>query len=405
MRRIVIVGASLAGHHTASTLRRLGYDGAITIIGQEPHAPYDRYPLSKGFLTGQTTRAQLDLNPIGPEVDWRLGQTATALDLVQRRLTVDGRAQVQFDGLVIATGVRPRALQRTPSLAGAFVLRTVEDAAALREVLAAEQHRVVVVGGGLIGAEVASVAAEAGHDTTLVHSGPLPMSSSVGTLLARHLLRLHHSAGVRVECETRVLGLGREHDRVANVQLVNGRRLPADTVVLATGTVPNIEWLKGSGIRTANGVLCGSTLHTRGTRRVVAAGDVARVPHVLLGGQSVRLEHWASVRHQAELAATNLLAGPQGWRPWTEIPTFGTTIHGEYLRCVGFPSQADRSHLVWGSLKAGSAGICLSRRGRVIAAIAVNAEERISPLLDLVRQRAPVSRVFGYRNGWPASRS
>jgi NADPH-dependent 2,4-dienoyl-CoA reductase/sulfur reductase-like enzyme len=392
LRNVVIVGASLAGHHVAATLRRLGYQGTVTVVGEEVEAPYDRYPLSKAFLVGTATRAQLSLDDTVPDVEWHLGRRATGLDLTRRRVTVDEVDELPFDGLVIASGARPRDREAVAGIDGAFVLRTLGDAVALRKTLQGQRKRVVVVGGGLIGAEIVSEAARGGHHTTWAHSGSLPTSTSLGTLVAKHLVELHRAAGVRIEGRQRVESLGLAGGRVTHVNLHDGRRVDADVVVMATGTLPNVEWL-GAVVPTANGVLCGPTMHVRGTDRVVAVGDVARAPHAALAGQAVRVEHWASARHQAELAARNLVSPPTAHRGWTELPTFGTTIQGTRIRCVGFPGLADRSDLSWGSLDSGSAGVCLSRRGQVVAAIGFNAEDSVDLLHRLVRGRPTVDHL------------
>ena len=392
LRNVVIVGASLAGHHVAATLRRLGYQGTITVVGDEVEAPYDRYPLSKAFLVGTATRAQLSLDDTVPDVEWHLGRRATSLDLARRRVTVDGVDELHFDGLVIASGARPRDRDAVAGIDGAFVLRTLGDAVALREALQGQRKRVVVVGGGLIGAEIVSEAARGGHETTWVHSGSLPTSTSLGTLVAKHLVDLHRAAGVRVEGRERVESLRSVGGRVTHVELHDGRRIDAEVVVMATGTLPNVEWL-GAAVPTANGVLCGPTMHVRGTDDILSVGDVARAPHAALAGQAVRVEHWASARHQAELAAHNLVSTPTARRDWTELPTFGTTIQGTRIRCVGFPGLADRSDLSWVSLDSGSAGVCLSRQGRVVAAIGVDAEDSVDLLHALVQERPTVGPV------------
>lgn len=391
-RRIVIVGASLAGHHVAATLRRLGYPGTISVVGEEPDLPYDRYPLSKAFLDGTATRAHLSLDSELPDVDWHLGRGATGVDLVRRRVTIGESDQLPFDGLVVASGARPRDRAAVDGVQGAFVLRSVADAVALREALQGHRRRVVVVGGGLIGAEIISEASRRGHETTWVHSGSLPTSRSLGNLVAQHLLDLHQAASVRIEGRQRVEGLGTLGGRVTHVDLHDGRRIDADVVVMATGTLPNVEWL-GTAVPTADGVLCGPSMHVRGADDVVAVGDVARAPHAALAGQAVRVEHWATARHQAELAAHNLLSPPTARRGWTELPTFGTTIQGTRLRCVGFPALADRSDVVWGSPDGGSAGVCLSHRGRVVAAIGINAEDEVDLLHRLAQERPTIGDV------------
>ena len=363
MRRIVIVGGSLAGHRAARTLRDLGHDGELTVIGSEPHRPYDRFPLSKDFLTRRAGRAALDLDGPSSDVDWRLGATATQLDLAGRRVALEDRTTIPFDGLVIASGARPRDVELVERVGGAFVLRTVEDAEGLRSVLESPARRIVIVGGGLIGAEVAAAAAAAGHHTTMIDPSDLPTARAVGRPVAEHLQRLHRAAGVHVLLQTRVRELDVRSGAIAGVVLEDGRRLPADVVLMATGTTPNVEWLQGSGLDVSGGLRCGPTLHARGSDRVVGAGDVVRAPQELLGGESSRVEHWASTLDHADLAAANLLVGPGEARTLTDLPTFGTTIHGARIRAVGFPQFADRSLVVWGSMEIGQSAGGAGARG------------------------------------------
>ena len=388
LRRVVVVGASLAGHQMATQLRGLGYDGDLTVFGAETHQPYDRYPLSKAFLSGDVDEGGLAIGPAQLDIEWCLGHRVTDLDLPTRSITIDGGQRVPFDGLVVATGSRPRvaaALRR--DVDGVFVLRTIEHGASLRAALAAPQRRVVVIGAGLIGAEVASRAAAAGHLTTLVDSSALPTARTLGPRVATYLRWLHLEHGVRLLSDARLTDLDVRAGVVCGVRLDNGSRLDADVVVLATGTKPNTEWLLGSGFDLQDGLLCRATLHADGSDVVVGVGDVARAPHPLLDGEAVRVEHWASARHQARIAAINLLLGPQHAHPQSEPPVFGTTIHGAAVRGIGFPSKADSSQVVWGSIQAGQAVVAMRRRGRLVGAIALNAAHKLKDIDSELRGR------------------
>ena len=294
MRSIVVVGGSLAGHRAVKALRDLGYEGALTLVGAEQHRPYDRYPLSKAFLTGDTDRQGLDLCGDAPEVVWRLGESVTRLDLDRRFITLAGGDRIPFDGLVVASGARARDDSAVQGVRGAFVVRTVDDAIDLRAALSGAPGRVVVVGGGLIGAEVAATAVAGGHDTTLIDSSDVPTSRTLGRAVAEYLLGLHRRAGVHFLPRTRARRLEAQAGAVTGVLLEDGRRLPADVVVMATGTTPNVEWMAGSGLSTVGGLGCGPTLHALGSDVVVGAGDVVRAPHPLLDGEPVRVEHWAA---------------------------------------------------------------------------------------------------------------
>jgi NADPH-dependent 2,4-dienoyl-CoA reductase/sulfur reductase-like enzyme len=306
---------------------------------------------------------------------------------------VDGGDRIRFDGLVVASGARPRDASAVAGVHGALVVRTVEDATELKEALAGSARRVVVVGGGLIGAEVAAAAVAGGHETTLIDSSDVPSSRTLGHVVAEYLLGLHRGAGVLVRPNTRALRLDVQARVVTGVLLEDGSRLPADIVVMATGTTPNAEWMADSGLSTAGGLSCGPTLHALGSDVVVGAGDVVRVPHPLIDGQSLRVEHWASTLDHAELAAANLLAGPESGVPLTALPGFGTTIHGARIRSLGFPQVADRSRVVWGSLESGKALVVLGRREKAVAAISVNAADLLPVLGKQLRPGVPLDDV------------
>lgn len=391
LRRIVVVGASLAGHHAAASLRHVGFDGEVTVIGSERHRPYDRYPLSKAFLTGDTNRRGLDLSTDVPGVDWRLGSTATSLDLDDRVVVLDGHERIPFDGLVVATGSRARHRRMADEFDGAFVLRTVDDAVAVRAALAGPGRRVVIAGGGLIGAEIAATAVEAGHHTTLVHPGEVPTLHVLGGVVAQHLCELQRAAGLKRHAGARLRALLADRGVVTGALLDDGSRLPADVVVIATGTEPNVEWLRGSGVATYRGLQCGPTLFAGNSDCVVGAGDVVRLPHPL-AAETVRVEHWASTRHQAARAVENLLLGPERARPLTALPEFGTRIHGARIRCVGFPQVADHASVVWGALRAGSAVVALTRASTSVALIAVNADRVVRALAHQIWPHYAVDR-------------
>lgn len=385
MKRIVIVGASLAGNRLAERLRELGFDGPLTVVGTEPHHPYDRYPLSKSFLSGELDRSGLDLPLPQADIAWKVATTATGVDLADRAVLVDSGERLPFDGLAVTSGARPRDVSwLRPGTAGVHVLRTVDDAIALRGALTTSAGHLVIVGGGLIGAEVASTAAGLGHRTTMLDGSDLPMSRAVGSDVAAYLLARHLESGVRVRRRARVAAIDTEGGHVTGIVLGNGERMAADAVVVATGTRPNTEWLAGSGLKVDDGLVCESTLHAQGTDRIVGAGDVACVPHPLLDDELARVEHWSTALDQAALAAENLLCGVTGARPFAALPGFGTTIHGTRIRSLGFPRFADRGRVVWGSLGSGEAVVALGRGDRLIGMVSVNAHERLYEMRALL---------------------
>ncbi|MGP3956349.1 NAD(P)/FAD-dependent oxidoreductase [Nonomuraea sp. 3N208] len=331
MRSVCIVGASLAGLLTARALRAQGYDGRLLLVGEEFHRPYDRPPLSKDFLKGVLDEADLALEADGEDLDaeWRLGVAAVGLDAAARRVTLSDGTFVEADGIVIATGASARRLPGTGGLAGVHTLRTLDDARALRHDLASAK-RVVVIGGGFIGTEVAATACDQGLEVTLVEAGKIPLAGVVGAQMAEAIAALHERRGVRLlrgASVTALTGVA----RVDGVRLADGTLLPADVVVVGIGAVPNIAWLEGSGLRLGDGVICaagGGVIRDKGgapgydesggpagekgggtlAPGIVAVGDCAAWFDPALGKHD-RCEHWTGARQRAAVAAETLLSG------------------------------------------------------------------------------------------------
>ncbi|MEU6122321.1 FAD-dependent oxidoreductase [Streptomyces sp. NPDC047123] len=358
MRTVVVVGASLAGLYAARELRAQGFDGRLVVVGAEPHAPYDRPPLSKGFLTGEADEGQLALSDAeeGAELaaDWILGARARALDTRGRTIVLDDGRTLAGDGVVIATGASARHLPGPP-LAGVHTLRTLDDARALRAELTAGPRRVVVIGGGFIGAETASSCVALGHDVTVVEAAPLPLAAQLGPAMAAVCARLHARGGARLLTGAGVAALrgspgaaarsrGGAPDPVTAVELSDGRLLPADVVVVGIGAVPRTDWLAGSPLAVDDGVLCDDGCVTA-LPQVVAVGDVARV-----GG--VRAEHWTSATEQPRTAVRNLLAGRtvETARP---LPYFWSDQYGSRLQFAGRRVEGDTVRVVEGSTDEG----------------------------------------------------
>lgn len=269
-----MVGASLAGLSAARSLRKQGYDGRLVVIGDEPHRPYDRPPLSKEFLAGGIGEAPLALEPDDEDLQaqWLLGARATALDSADRAVRLAGGRDVRADGIVMATGAAARKLPGMEGLAGVHTLRTLNDARALRDELALG-GRLVVIGGGFTGAEVASTAYALGLDVSVVEAAPTPLAGPLGETTGGIVSALHADHGVRLLCGVGVKRLSGE-TRVDAVLLEDGRSIPADTVVVGVGARPCVEWLEGSGVVLDNGVTCGADGRTS-LASVVAVGDCA----------------------------------------------------------------------------------------------------------------------------------
>ncbi len=360
---VTVVGASLAGLWAAETLRREGFEGRISLVGDEPHAPYDRPPLSKKYLAGAVGRDRVDL--LGPDkvaeldVDLRLGCRATGLDVAGHVLEVDGVPE-PFDGLVVATGTRCRTLPGTDGVAGVHVLRTVDDADSIAAALpvateggdpaSTDPCRVVVVGAGFIGAEVASTAVDAGAEVAMVEALDEPFGRVLGVEMGAVLAELHRFHGVDLRTGVgvaEVLADGPEGERrVIGICLTDGSELEADLVVVGIGVVPNVEWLDGSGLVIDDGVVCDETCLA--APDVVAAGDVARWTNPRYG-ESMRVEHWDNAVQQGAHVARRLLATDEEAEPFAPVPWFWSDQYDRKLQLAGWIRPDDEVRVVNGS--------------------------------------------------------
>ncbi|WP_216205244.1 NAD(P)/FAD-dependent oxidoreductase [Amycolatopsis aidingensis] len=336
--RIVIVGAGVAGLRAAERLRELGFDGEVVIIGDERRRPYHRPAASKQLLGGTARESDLALRTyIDLDARWRLGTMATRLDTTHRLVHLPGGEELRYDGLVIATGVVPKHLAGAPRHDPRVrVLRTVEDAVAVRRALAGNSKPAVVLGSGLIGCEFAATMRHLGRDVTIVGRSSTPLDR-LGTAVGSAVTRLHrqHRAGLALGTSVRHWinlkdGIG--------LHLANSRLLVASCVVLAIGSVPATDWMRGSGLVLEDGVLCEATLFAAGVNDVVAAGDVARWPNLRFDEVPRRVEHWINAVEMGRAAAENLLAGQQSARPFTPIPRAWSGQYEVRLQTVGLPA-------------------------------------------------------------------
>ncbi|MFF7975216.1 FAD-dependent oxidoreductase [Streptomyces sp. NPDC007905] len=370
MKSVTIVGASLSGLYAARELRAQGFDGRLVIIGEEPHRPYDRPPLSKDFLTGRADEDHLALTDAEEtselHAEWLLGIRARGIDARGRTVLLDDGRTVSTDGVVIATGAAARRLPGD-KLVGVHTLRTLDDARSLRADLTRGPRRVVVIGGGFIGAETASSCAALGHAVTVLEAAPLPLVPQLGTEMAAVCAALHRRGAVDLVTGTGVAAL-RGTAAVTGVDLTDGRTLPADVVIVGIGATPNTAWLAGSTLALHDGVLCDDGCVTA-LPQVVAVGDVARV-----GG--IRAEHWASATEQPRVAVTNLLAGRtlESVRP---VPYFWSDQYGSRIQFAGRRRDGDSVHVTEGDLTddgpaEGGFLARYERDGRTVAVLSVD---------------------------------
>lgn len=342
----VVVGASVGGVRTAQALRTEGWDGRIVVVGAEPDLPYDKPPLSKQLLAGawEPEQARL-LEPDEAERDGlelRLGARAERLDVAAREVVLAGGERLAYDVVVIATGASARPSPWRPG-SGVHVLRDLVDATALRAALATPGH-LVVVGGGFIGAEVASTAHALGHEVTVVDPLPVPMGRLLGAEVGRLFTDLHERHGVRTR-----FGLGVERVTGSQgdlrVELTDGAVLAAATVVVGIGAVPNDGWLADSGLLIDNGIVCDGSGRAQGAAGVYAVGDVARWYHAGRGDH-VRIEHWTNAVEQAACVA-HAITHPDEPRTHVPVEYVWTDQHDWRSQIVGVPSRGS-AHVVVG---------------------------------------------------------
>lgn len=381
-----MVGASLAGLQAAETLRHEGYEGSLVVIGAEDHTPYDRPPLSKQVLAGDWDADRITLPAFKDdlEVTWRLGCRAVGLDVAERRLHLDDGSTLAPDGIVVATGARARSLPGAEALAGVFTLRTLDDSLALRAAFAEDPERVVVVGAGFIGAEVAATARKQGLAVTLVEPLAAPLARVLGAEVGQVVADLHRDEGVDVRLGVGVAGL-RGTDRVTGVDLTDGTSIDASVVVIGIGVIPNTEWLADSGLTLDpdGGLHCDATcLAAPG---IVAAGDVASWPNPVFDDERMRVEHWDHAFEQGAHAARTLLAGDAATAHAT-VPWFWSDQYDRKIQLAGRPGPDDTVEVVQGSLEERRFVALYGRAGRLQAVLGMNRPRGVVQLRPLIAE-------------------
>jgi len=384
MERVVIVGASVAGLTAAETLREEGFAGELVLVNGELHAGYDRPPLSKAVLNGRMPPSEVALRPaefyLEHRIDHRVGVRAEALDLRDRTVLIDTGERLGFDGLIVATGLRARPLPGQSALGGLHMLRTLDDAQQLRADLLASS-RVVVVGAGFLGSEVAATARELGRDVTIVDPLGLPMLRQLGRDVAPGVLQAHRSRGVDLRLQRVVRSFHEKDGRVTGVTLDDDEPIEAQVVVVAIGSIPNTEWLQGSGLMLDDGVVCDE--FCRAGEGVYAAGDVARWQHPRLG-TSLRIEHRMHAAEQGIAAARNLLGAGV---PFDPLPYFWTDFYDVKVQVFGRIDPDDEMTLLSGDLEGRSFTAAYVCDGSITAVLGWNAPRQVRRLNPLVGQR------------------
>lgn len=368
--RIVIVGASAAGLTAAETLRKDGFDSDIVMVGAENSAPYMRPPLSKQILAGTWTEDRAQLRSpdklMALDAQWRLGSAAVHLDREAQQVELADATKIDYDSLIIATGVNPRHLPDSAGLDGVHILRTIGDARALRKDFA-PGRRLVVIGAGFLGCEVAAAAREAQLHVTIVDPLPTPMMRQLGSEVGSHVATLHLSHGAEMVLGGGVAALRGHRGRVTGVALNDGSVIDADLVLVAIGSTPGTEWLAGSGLSLDNGVDCDEfCLAAPG---IVAAGDVANWHHRIYG-RRMRLEHQTNALEQGAVAARTLLGMVQ--EPFAPIPFFWSDQYDVKIQVYGMPHQDATVSITHGDPAEGRFAAVYRHKGRMEAVLTWN---------------------------------
>jgi 3-phenylpropionate/trans-cinnamate dioxygenase ferredoxin reductase component len=387
----LIVGGSLAGLRAAQAMRADGHLDEIVVIGDEPELPYTRPPLSKGVLGGSESPESTDLGAAALDVTWRLGVRAVGVDRAAREVILEDGERQPYRRLLAATGCRARSWPASGAeLTGVLTLRSLSDAMELRARLE-KAERLVTIGAGFIGCEVAATARGLGLEVAMVDIAPLPIpafGTQVGTWIANrhreHGVELHLGVGA-----ARIEGDG----ELEAVVLGDGTRLEADVGVVALGAVPETDWLAGSGLALDGGLLCDRTLTSVSDPDILAAGDLCTWPHPLDDGPPVRVEHWTNAVEQGRLAGRNLLRDPGDREPYAAVPSMWSDQYETRIQVAGLPTPGDETRILEGGLSDDRCAIAMSRAGRLVAAAVIGAPRRFVWYRRQIEQRASLAEV------------
>ena len=374
---VAVVGASLAGLRFVEALRREGFEGRITVIGAEDALPYDRPPLSKQFLVDDWEEEKLALSRNGVEelaAEWKLGVAATSLDPNKPLVTLADGSTVEADAVVLATGTRARRLPFGQDLDGVLELRTLEDARKLRAAISTSP-RVVVVGAGFIGMEVAASCRKKGLEVTVVEPLPAPLIRGLGPVLGERVARTHRDEGVAFRLGVGVDGFEGE-GAVTGVRLSDGETIPAELVIVGVGAAPATEWLEGAGLEIDNGVLCDATGAT-GRENVFALGDCARWENARYP-ERPRFEHWTSAVEQSDVVAKRLVHGEaEAFEP---VPYVWTDQFHLRIAIAGEIQEGDEMHVCLGDVEDDQFLALFGRDGRLAAAVGFKRPRQLNGL-------------------------
>ena len=386
MQDVVVVGGSLAGLRAVESLRSGGYEGLITVIGAEPRLPYDRPPLSKRLLSGEWEADRIELRKPDDlkslDAKWRTGILAVGLDTGRSMVQLSDGSALSFDGAVLATGATPRRLPGQDELARVFVLRTLDDALDLRSRLVGGDKRVVVIGAGFIGLEVAATARRLGNHVLVLEGAPAPLIRGLGAEMGSAVAAVHGDHGVEIRC-----GVGVQTLTDQGVVLSDGTLERADVVVVGIGVSPVTEWLADSGLKLRDGVVCAPTLNV-GVPMIYAAGDMVRW-HNELFDEEMRVEHWTNAAEQGAIAAENLIAESTGQplKSYAPVPFFWSEQYDRRIQFLGRAGADDEVRVVAGSVEDRQFTALYGHAGRLRGVLGVNMPRAVMPFRKLLQER------------------
>jgi NADPH-dependent 2,4-dienoyl-CoA reductase/sulfur reductase-like enzyme len=385
LSEIVVVGGSLAGLRAVEALRLGGYDAGITVVSAEDHLPYDRPPLSKRLLSGEWEADRVALRK--PEemgsldATWKLGSAAVGLDVDGRAVTLDDGSTLSFDGAILATGASPIRLPGQDKHPHAVVLRSLDDALDLRERIASGDRRVVVIGAGFIGLEVAATARQLGNEVLVLEGAAAPLIRGLGPEMGAAVAAVHTDNGVTIRCGVTVEGLAD-----GAVLIDGGTHEPADVVVVGIGARPATEWLADTALDIRDGVVCKPDLNV-GVPLIYAAGDIARW-HNRLFDEEMRIEHWTNAAEQGALAATNMLAESAGeaTETYEPVPFVWSEQYDSRIQFLGRSGPDDDVQVIAGSIEERKFAALYGRGGRLHGVLGVNMPRNVMPYRKLLME-------------------
>ena len=396
---VVIVGASLAGLRCAESLRAEGFEGRVVLIGSEDHLPYDRPPLSKQLLTGSWDEERISLwkpeRHDDLDLELRLGTTAISFDAATKTVELSDGTSLAGDAVVIATGAELRHLPGTQGRPHIHGLRTIDDAIALRDDLAAlgPSSRVVLIGAGFIGQEVATAAAAMGHQVVIIEAADLPLRPIVGEQVARLLLGLHEGSGAELRTGVPVAGIApATPDAPAGVLEIKGEEgLPADLIVIGVGVIPSTAWLEGSGLNIDNGVVTDE--HLVAAPGIMAIGDVARFRWITANADElVRIEHWQMAVDHGVHAAKVLVQGSAA-PPFSAVPYFWSDQWGKKIQVLGHPGADDQVDILMDPDEEGRFLAAYSSGGSLTGVLAVSKPRQLMAFRQLLADGASLEEA------------